>query len=458
MRGDAQPCDAAAVHLGDGNRVAGDLDRVACRRQLAKDGEHVPGRRLVGSLGQPDAGLLREVVQVEQSVGLDFAPREPGGRLLTGVVLVGDVPDQLLDQVLKGDDAGRAAVLIGHDCQVHPLAPHLRQRRQHRLADRQELDRPDRHVDERVTRRRGRAEQVPDVHEPDHVVVGVLVDRQPRVGNARRDPGRLADRGAGREELNLGAGPEHLADLPLPRVEDLADDTPLVRAQRLGAGDQLAHLLLGHCLAALPRVGAKQPHHHVDRHREQPHDRPGQPGDHVQGGCGEHCDRHRALQRQPLRGQLAEHQGQERDARGHHRERQRLGHVVAQSLLDHPGAQQPGQRVSAVGAGHQGGQGGADLHRGQEPVGVGGQLGRLRSPTAALGQRVNLALAQRDQGHLGRGEEPADSHDDEDDDDIQDDLAQAVTADFLRLPLALPLALLSAPRAMSGPGRLPSSV
>ena len=64
------------------------------------------------------------------------------GLALVYVVLVLDVADQLLDQVLQGDDAGRAAVLVHHDGQVRPVAAHLRQRGQHGLADRQQLDRP----------------------------------------------------------------------------------------------------------------------------------------------------------------------------------------------------------------------------------------------------------------------------------------------------------------------------
>ena len=39
-------------------------------------------------------------------------------RLLAGVVLVADVADDLLDQVLHGDDARRAAVLVDDDGQL----------------------------------------------------------------------------------------------------------------------------------------------------------------------------------------------------------------------------------------------------------------------------------------------------------------------------------------------------
>ena len=49
------------------------------------------------------------------------------------VVLVADVADDLLDQVLEGDDAVGAAVLVDDDRQVLAFAAHLRQRDQHAL-------------------------------------------------------------------------------------------------------------------------------------------------------------------------------------------------------------------------------------------------------------------------------------------------------------------------------------
>ena len=170
-RRDQEAGDAAAVHLGHRDRVTGDLDRVARRRELAERREHEARDGLVGPFRQPDRGLLGELVQVEQAVHLDLALRQLGGRGLAGVVLVPDVADQLLDQVLEGDDAGGAAVLVDHDRQVRALAAHLRKRGEHRLADRQELDRPDHLVDKRRLVRCAGAEQVPDVHEADDVVV-----------------------------------------------------------------------------------------------------------------------------------------------------------------------------------------------------------------------------------------------------------------------------------------------
>jgi hypothetical protein len=176
--------------------------------------------------------------------------------------------------------------------------------------------------------------------------------------------------------------------------------------------------LLGHRLTAAPRVGAEQPDHHVDRDRQHPDHGPGQPGDHVERRRGEQRDRHGALQGKALGREFAEHQGKEGNAHGHDGEREWRRHPAGYVLPDQPVAQQPGQGVGAVGAGHQRGEGGADLHGRQEPVGVGGELRRLRPAPAALREPPHLALAQRDQGHLSGCEEPADGQDDEDDDNV----------------------------------------
>jgi len=58
-------------------------------------------------------------------------------------------------------------------------------------------------------------------------------------------------------------------------------------------------------------------------------------------------------------------------------------------------------------------------------------LGSEASLAALAARRPRLALAQRDEGHLGRGEEPANGHDDKDDQHVQDDLGHCVIADLL---------------------------
>ena len=61
-------------------RAAGHLDGVAHRGQRAERGQDVARDGLVRALGQLEAGLLGELVQVEQAVDLDVAGRAAGWR------------------------------------------------------------------------------------------------------------------------------------------------------------------------------------------------------------------------------------------------------------------------------------------------------------------------------------------------------------------------------------------
>jgi len=92
--------------------------------------------------------------------------------------------------------------------------------------------------------------------------------------------------------------------------------------------------------------------------------------------------------------------------------------------------QVPGQRRLADRAGQQGGQGDPDLHRGQEAVRVLGQPGGPLAAFAALREGTDLPLAQRDQGHLRRGEESADEHDEQDKHDVPADLVHVLIPDL----------------------------
>ena len=387
---------------------------------MAERGEQVPGHGLVRALGQIDAGLLGEVVQVQQAVDLDLAAAQLPGLLLLDVVLVVDLADQLLDEVLERDDARGAAVLVHHDGQVRLFRPHLRQGGQHGLAPRQELHLPQDVAHQERGAFGDGAEQVAGVHEADHVVVGVLVHREPGV---RRGPdGRrgLGDRRGGVQELDLGPRHQHLADLPPPGVEYRAQDVPLVRAQRLVTGHRVAELLLGHDPAGHARVAAEHPDHEVHRPGQQPDHGRDHGREPVQDRRGEQRHPLRALQREPLGGELAEDQGEERDHQRDHGDRDRGGEVVGQ-VVRQLGLQGSGQGGRAERAGQQGRQRHADLDRGQEQVGVLRQLGRPLAALAAPGQRPDLAVPQRDQRHLGGGEEAADEDDDQDNEDVPAD-------------------------------------
>ena len=92
--------------------------------------------------------------------------------------------------------------------------------------------------------------------------------------------------------------------------------------------------------------------------------------------------------------------------------------------------QVPGQGGLADRPGQQGGEGDPDLHRGQEAVRVLGEPGGPLAAFAALHEGPDLPLAQRDQGHLRRGEESADEHDEQDKHDVPADLVHVLIPDL----------------------------
>ena len=187
-RGDPHPGDAAAVELGDRQPKPGDLDRVARSSGSSPEGgqQRSPPRSRTAPPAA-DPGLLGELVQVEQAVHLDLARRAAvGGRRLAGVVLVGMSP------ISSSTRSSRVTMPAVPPYSSTTIARWTRSRRISDSADstvllmgRNLTGRTDL-VHQLRAGRRGRAEQVPDVHEADHVVVGVLVDRQPRVAGRRR--------------------------------------------------------------------------------------------------------------------------------------------------------------------------------------------------------------------------------------------------------------------------------
>jgi hypothetical protein len=98
--------------------------------------------------------------------------------------------------------------------------------------------------------------------------------------------------------------------------------------------------------------------------------------------------RHRlgSLQPEPLRRQLAEDQRHVRDEDRHHDERDRVGPAVRHTPASELVGQRFGQRRGAERGREEPGQRDADLHRGQEPVGVADQPAQPLAARAPLAQ------------------------------------------------------------------------
>ena len=83
---------------------------------VARDG-------LVATLGQLDPGAPGEVLDADPAVDVGEVGSDVG---VGDVVLVTDLTDELLDDVLEGDDPVGAAVLVDDHGEVYALLPHDR--------------------------------------------------------------------------------------------------------------------------------------------------------------------------------------------------------------------------------------------------------------------------------------------------------------------------------------------
>ena len=155
--------------------------------------------------------------------------------------------------------------------------------------------------------------------------------------------------------------------------------------------------------------------------RQQPDDRAGDLRDPVDGRAERQREALGALQREPLGGELAEHQGDVGDRDGHQHQRDDVGRRPSGSPRSTSfGARSPARVAPPKDADRKPGQRDADLHGGEEAVGVRGEPGHRLAPAAAVGHRADLAVPQRDERDLGGGEHAADEDEDDDKPDVRE--------------------------------------
>ena len=264
------------------------------------------------------------------------------------------------------------------------------------------------------------------MQEADDVVLRGAGDRVARVRLLGGLAQRPLQRHAGVEERDLRAREHHLAQLPLPRGEDVVDELALVLGERLVGRHHVAQLLLRDRRALRLRVTAEQSDDDVGALGQQPDDRARQRGDAVERRGERHGDALRPLQREPLGRQLAEDQREVRDHHRHEDEGQRVRgpgrHACVSEQVRHRHREAGGTERRRQEAGERD----ADLDRGQEAVGVLDEPGHARPALAPGGERLGLTFAQADERELGGGEDTADEDEDEDEGDVHPGVAHGV--------------------------------
>ena len=142
-----------------------------------------------------------------------------GDRLALDVVLVANLADDLFEQVLDGDQAGGAAVLVDDDGHLRLPPLHLLQQLRHALALGHEMRRAHQRRHRRLRARRQRHEILHE-HDADDVVEVVAIDRHARVLLLAEQRAQILQRGIGADGDDVGPRRHHLADEGLGEVDD----------------------------------------------------------------------------------------------------------------------------------------------------------------------------------------------------------------------------------------------
>ena len=120
------PIDPTAVHLDDFEHPPVVSDPVTRLGKAAKLGDDEASQRLEMAVGQHQPEFLLEVVAVDQARHLTLIARLRGRSVgFDRIVLVGDLTEDLLQEILDGDDAGSASVFVDDDRQGPALTLHV---------------------------------------------------------------------------------------------------------------------------------------------------------------------------------------------------------------------------------------------------------------------------------------------------------------------------------------------
>ncbi|MCF0085730.1 hypothetical protein B0E37_00773 [Streptomyces sp. MH192] len=412
--GQADPLGVVVVDLPDGQPPAGEVRAVAGGGDASQEVGDEAGHRLVRPLRRVEA-------DAPQHVDPQPAVDVPGGASVLGrgdgelgqveaVVLVAHLADEFLDDVLQGDHARSAAVLVDDDGDGL-LAAQSRQQRPHRQGlgdqDRRLGDPADGGAQPVV---HGHGERVLEVHHADDLVDLLPVDGEAgQSGGAGQVDHVLGGRG-GLQGTDLHARGHHVLGGEVAQRQRAHEQVGRVLLQRAGlrgvAGqrDQLAGGAGGGQF--LGRFHAQGPDEPVGDGVERRDHRAEQAGEDVLRARDEAGDLQRPGHRPVLRDELADHHlyrgGQQ------HADHDREGgeHSLGQAEGGQRAAQQFGQRRFGEHADDEGGDGDAELGAGELERELLERLDdRACAPVALGGGLLGLGPLHGDQTEFGGHEE-----------------------------------------------------
>ncbi|BDZ65426.1 hypothetical protein GCM10025877_23640 [Agromyces mangrovi Wang et al. 2018] len=384
-----------------------ELEALTRIRQPAPLGDDEPGDRLVVAARQIVADEARDLVEVHVAV---HDPRavgvELGARPGLIVVLVADLADQLLGEVLDGDDADEPAVLVDDARELVARARQLLERvgHRHQVGHHERVAHDLAH---RARVARLRAHHVGEVHHADRL----LAVAEHRIAGvpARHERAQLADRDLGADDVDPHARHHGVLDVAMREVEDAVEqDRQLVgqvAARARVVDDVLEVLRRGARIDVVHRLDPDQPEHGVGRRVEQG-DEPAEDAEvdlrRARQPAGERIG---VRDRQVLGEELAEdHLRDRREREGEHgadRDADRLRHARD---AEHGAERFADERLGDV-AREQAGDRDAELRARQHERGAAGDGQRaLGGRVAPLGLGAQACTVDRHVGELLRDE------------------------------------------------------
>ena len=240
-----------------------------------------------------------------------------------------------------------------------------------------------------------------------------------RVGVRRQELAQLLFAGVDVDPLDVGTRRHDRRHALIAELEHALDDVLFGDADRAGFGalaDERLDLVLGEVRFRLA-LDAKQPEHDVGGRGQQPDDRAADARQHHHRPRHPRGDGFRIVEADALRHQLAEDQRQHGDAGDDDAERDAVGVRRERGHLRDRLGERLGQPRAAVGAGQHADQRDAELHRGEELVGIVRERERrLRALVALFRALLQAHLARGHDGDLRHGEHAVGEDEQEDDD------------------------------------------
>ena len=147
-------------------------------------------------------------------------------------MLVLDLADDLLDQVLDGQQPVAAAELVDHQRHVRARAAHVEQHVEHRQRRRHEHDAAQYVAQVEFLGGAPVGQHVLDVDHADHVVERFAIDRVARMGLGLDQPHDLVERRVGGDADDVDARHHDVAHRLVAQLQDVGQERALVVADR----------------------------------------------------------------------------------------------------------------------------------------------------------------------------------------------------------------------------------